>query len=91
MSQASYPDFLDWKHTAKSFQSLAGFAGDGFAPEIGGELALGTQVTPNFFSTLGVKPSLVVIFCKLRTSPMVLTSLSGATRSGERNWVRIRT
>jgi predicted permease len=60
LAQTSYPDFLDWKHAAKSFQSLAGYGGDGFTLEAGGEpkLTLATQVTPNFFATLGVKPSL---------------------------------
>src|ERR1035441_47221 len=27
---SSYPDYLDWKRTAKSFASLAGFADDSF-------------------------------------------------------------
>src|SRR5579864_1564586 len=27
---SSYPDYLDWKHTAKSFASLAGFSDDSF-------------------------------------------------------------
>jgi putative ABC transport system permease protein len=60
MSQTSYPDFLDWKHAAKGFQSLAGYGGDGFTLEVGDEpkLTLATQITPNFLSTLGVKPAL---------------------------------
>jgi putative ABC transport system permease protein len=60
MAQASYPDFRDWKQAAKSFQSLACYAGDGFTVEAGGEpkLTLATRVTPNFFATLGVKVSL---------------------------------
>src|ERR1700704_3741979 len=36
-AQSSYPDFLDWKHSAKSFQSLAGYNGDGFNLELHGE------------------------------------------------------
>ena len=28
--QASYPDFLDWTRTAKSFESIAGYSGDAF-------------------------------------------------------------
>ncbi len=55
----SYPDFLDWKRTAKTFQSLAGYGGDGFTIEAGGnepKLTLATRVTPNFFATLGVAP-----------------------------------
>jgi predicted permease len=59
-AQSSYPDFLDWKHSAKSFQALAGYNGDGFNLELHGEpkLTQATQVTPNFFATLGVQPSL---------------------------------
>jgi macrolide transport system ATP-binding/permease protein len=59
-AQASYPDYLDWKRMAKSFQSFAGYSGDGFTFAAGGEpkLTLATQVTLNFFPTLGVKPAL---------------------------------
>ena len=55
----SYPDFLDWKRTAKSFQSIAAYGGDGFTVEAGGnepKLSLATRITPNFFATLGVAP-----------------------------------
>lgn len=71
MSQTSYPDYLDWKHAAKSFQSLAGYGGDGFTLEVGGEpkLTLATQVTPNFFSTLGVKPALGRDFLQSEDQP----------------------
>lgn len=59
-NSASYPDFLDWKRTAKSFQSLAGFSGETFT--LGGrtdpENVFATRVSPNFFATLGVKPLL---------------------------------
>ncbi len=59
-AQCSYPDFLEWKHAAKSFQSLAGYAGDGYSFQGGAEprQTLATQVTPNFFGTLGVRPAL---------------------------------
>jgi predicted permease len=59
-AQVSYPDFLDWRRMGKSIQSFAGYGGDGFTFAAGGEpkLTLATQVTPNFFSTLGVKPAL---------------------------------
>ena len=57
---ASYPDYLDWTRQSKSFQSLAGFSGDGFV--LHGtdepEPIFGAQATINFFSTLGVKPLL---------------------------------
>jgi predicted permease len=59
-AQASYPDYLDWKHTAKSFQSFAGYSGDAFTLAVNGEPknTFAAQVTPNFFSTLGVKLAL---------------------------------
>jgi len=57
---ASYPDYLDWTHQSSSFQSLAGFSGDGFTLHGAGEpeMVFGAQATINFFSTLGVKPIL---------------------------------
>jgi putative ABC transport system permease protein len=59
-AQASYPDYLDWKHAAKRIQSLAGYSGDAFTLASNGEPknTFAAQVTPNFFSTLGVKPAL---------------------------------
>jgi putative ABC transport system permease protein len=70
-AQSSYPDFLDWKHSAKSFQSLAGYNGDGFNLELHGEpkLTQATQVTPNFFATLGVQPSLGRDFLESEAQP----------------------
>jgi len=55
---SSYPDYLDWTHSAKSFESLAGFASDGFTLTGTGDpkMIFGAMVTSNFFSTLGVKP-----------------------------------
>ena len=60
LAQASYPDFRDWQRSSKTFQSLAVYGCDGFILDTGGEpkLAVATSVTPNFFSTLGVKPAL---------------------------------
>jgi putative ABC transport system permease protein len=57
---ASYPDFQDWTRTAKSFQSLAGFAADAFTLTGNGEpkTMFCAMVTTNFFSTLGVNPIL---------------------------------
>ncbi len=57
---ASYPDFQDWTRTAKSFESLAGFAPDVFALSGNGEpkTLFCDMVTVNFFSTLGVGPIL---------------------------------
>jgi len=57
---SSYPDYLDWTRSAKSFESLAGFASDGFTLTGTGDpkMIFGAMVTSNFFSTLGVKPVL---------------------------------
>jgi predicted permease len=59
-AQASYPDYLDWKQKVKSIQSFAGYSGDAFTLAANGEPknTFAAQVTPNFFSTLGVKPAL---------------------------------
>src|ERR1700730_5329207 len=59
-AQASYPDYLDWKRTAKSIQSFAGYSGDAFTLSANGEpkSTFAAQVTPNFFSPLGVRPAL---------------------------------
>ena len=57
----AYPDYVDWTKQSKTFESLAGFSGDGFVFHGGGgepKLLLGAQATTNFFSTLGVKPIL---------------------------------
>ena len=58
--QVSYPDFQDWKKRSKTVQSFAGFGGDAFTLSAGEEPknTFGAQVTPNFFSTLGVTPVL---------------------------------
>ena len=57
---ASYPDFLDWQRTAKSFQSFAGYAPDAFTITGHGDpkTMFCAMVTTNFFSTLGVAPVL---------------------------------
>ena len=56
----SFPDFRDWQHTSKTFQSFAAYGGDGFILDAGGEpkLVTATSVSSNFFATLGVKPAL---------------------------------
>jgi putative ABC transport system permease protein len=58
--EASYPDYQDWMKQSKTFQALAGFAADGLVFRGGSEpqLLFDCMVTPNFFSTLGVKPIL---------------------------------
>jgi putative ABC transport system permease protein len=57
---ASYPDYLDWKQSAKTFQSFVGYSGDAFTLDVGGEPqnTFAVQATPGFFSTLGVKLAL---------------------------------
>ena len=59
-AQVSYPDYLDWKRTAKSVQSFAAYSGDAFTLAGNGEPKniFAAQVTPSFFATLGVKPAL---------------------------------
>ena len=59
-AQVSYPDYLDWKKTAKSVQSFAAYSGDAFTLVGNGEPKniFAEQVTPNFFATLGVRPAL---------------------------------
>ena len=56
----SYPDYLDWRAQSKTFESLAGFNGDGFTLRGSGEpeSVYGVQATTNLLSTLGVKPLL---------------------------------
>ncbi len=57
---SSYPDYQDWKRTAKSFESLAGFFDDSFILTGNGDpkTIFSVMVTPDFFSTLGVRPLL---------------------------------
>src|SRR6267378_4387459 len=59
-AQASYPDYLDWKRTAKTVESFAAYSGDAFTLAANGEPknTFAAQVTPSFFSTLGIKPAL---------------------------------
>src|ERR1700723_1894650 len=56
-TNSSNPDFQDWKKMTKSFQLLAAFAFDSFTLTGNGEPknVFATQVTANFFRTLGVK------------------------------------
>ena len=60
MAQVSYPDYLDWRGRAKSFEAVAAYSSDGFNLRISDEPKniFAEQVTANFFSTLGVKPLL---------------------------------
>jgi putative ABC transport system permease protein len=58
--QCSYPDYVDFTRLTKSFKVIAGYSGDAFTLVTSGEprYVSAEQVTPNFFSTLGVKPVL---------------------------------
>lgn len=53
----SYPDFLDWQQSSRSFEQIAAFTTQGFDLTSPGkpEHVDGKQVSSNFFSTLGVK------------------------------------
>ncbi len=56
----SYPDLLDWKRSAGSFQRLTAFTAQDFdltAPGAAEHLS-GMQASAGFFATLGVKPAL---------------------------------
>jgi putative ABC transport system permease protein len=56
----SMPDFADWKKMTKSFAALTAYSFDSFTLAGNGEpkSVFATQVKPNFFATLGVKPAL---------------------------------
>jgi hypothetical protein len=56
-SEASYPDYLDWRARNKTFADLGGYHGAGFL--FGGAqpaTVLGAKVTANFFDVVGVRP-----------------------------------
>ena len=56
-TEASYPDFLDWQRSARSFQTMAAFAPQDYdltAPGTAEHLS-GLQVSAGFFRTLGAK------------------------------------
>lgn len=56
----SFPDFLDWRAQAKTFQALSAF--DGWSANLSGESEPerlgGAEVSANLFSLLGVQPML---------------------------------
>ena len=56
----SYPDFLDWQRSARSFQQIAAFKPQGFDLSGPGmpEHVDGKEVSSSFFGTLGVKLAL---------------------------------
>lgn len=56
----SYPDFLDWQRSSRSFEQIAAFTRQSFDLSSPGapEHVDAKEVSSNFFSTLGVKPAL---------------------------------
>jgi predicted permease len=56
----SYPDFLDWQRSARSFEQIAAFTSLGFDLTSPGapEHIAGKEVSASFFDTLGAKPAL---------------------------------
>jgi predicted permease len=58
-SEASYPDYLDWRARNHSFSDLAGYWGSGFLFGVTQPtLVVGGSTTANFFDVLGVRPIL---------------------------------
>jgi predicted permease len=59
-ADVSYPDFLDWRQQATSLRSLAAYVSNEtlLAGKSEAQIVRVTQVTANFFSTLGVRPML---------------------------------
>jgi predicted permease len=56
-TEVSYPDFLDWRRDASSFEQIAAFMASGFdltGPNLPQHVDA-YEVSSNFFSTLGVK------------------------------------
>jgi putative ABC transport system permease protein len=56
-SEASYPDYLDWRARTKTLSDLGGYHGAGFV--FGGSqpaTVVGAKVTANFFDVVGVHP-----------------------------------
>jgi predicted permease len=60
-SEASYPDFVDWRAQSRAFSALEGYDETNLtvATDVGEPLMLdGVRVTPGFFTMLGVRPIL---------------------------------
>jgi putative ABC transport system permease protein len=60
ISEASYPDFLDWRREADIFTHVEGYDETNvtIGDDAGAERARGGRVTPGFFRMLGVEPIL---------------------------------
>jgi predicted permease len=69
-SEASYPDYLDWRARNRVFSELGGYQGGGFI--LGGatpQLVGAAKSTANFFDVLGVKPLLGRTFSSGEDAP----------------------
>jgi predicted permease len=69
-SEASYPDYLDWRARNHVFTDLAGYQGGGYI--LGGatpQMVGAARVTANFFDVLGVKPLLGRTFAAGEDAP----------------------
>ncbi len=69
-SEASYPDYLDWRARNRAFADMAGYQGGGFI--LGGatpQLVGAAKATANFFDVLGVKPLLGRTFAPAEDAP----------------------
>jgi predicted permease len=79
-TDASYPDFLDWRREARSFQQIAAFKPSGFDLTHPGspQHVNGYEVSAGFFETLGVELALGRSFSSAadRTGGMAATVIS---------------
>jgi predicted permease len=69
-SEASYPDYLDWRARNHVFADLAGYQGGGYI--LGGatpQMVGAARVTANFFNVLGVRPLLGRTFAPGEDAP----------------------
>ena len=59
-TSTSYPDFLDWQQSSRSFEQISAYRTEGYDLTSPGspEHVNGMEVSSNFFDTLGVKPAL---------------------------------
>jgi putative ABC transport system permease protein len=69
-SEASFPDYVDWRARNHALVDLAGYQGSGFV--LGGatpQLVGAGKTTANFFDVLGVKPILGRTFASTEDAP----------------------
>jgi predicted permease len=77
MRQVSFPDFKDVRDGAQSFESVAGYAFDGFTLKTadGSERLNAARVSANFFTTLGVAPLMGRSFTVDEDQPLLQRSV----------------